>query len=72
MTADALAGILQNDQTLSEKYFHLSYQEMSAVIHTTTALVLNKAMQTLWPCGVNSDVSLLVTGTVPYMKGAAK
>jgi hypothetical protein len=41
-------GILKNIQTLSEKSFLLSCQEMYAVKHTTTALVFNEAMQTLW------------------------
>jgi hypothetical protein len=72
MIADAVAEILKNDETLSEKYFLLSCQETSAVNHTMTARVFNEAIQTLWPRGLKSDAMSPVTNTAPYMKEAAK
>jgi hypothetical protein len=54
-SANVVIGVLKNDQTLSQKSFHLSCKEMSAVNHTTLTRVFNEAMQTVWPDGVKLD-----------------
>lgn len=68
--ANVVSGVFKSDQMPSDKLFLLSSQEMSAVNHTTLACVLNEAMQTLSPDGVQYDMQLLVTDTV-YVKELA-
>jgi hypothetical protein len=56
----------EHHQTLSEKSFLLSCQQIHA------AHALNEAMHTLWPDGVKSDyVFLIITGAAPRKKKAA-
>jgi hypothetical protein len=53
-------------QTLSEKSFLLSCQQIHAVNNTAAAHAFNEAMQTLWPDGVKFDyVLLLITSAAP-------
>lgn len=53
--ANVVIGLLKNDQTLLEKLFLLSCQEMSAVNYTITH-VFSEAVQTLWPDGMKFDL----------------
>jgi hypothetical protein len=59
--------VLENDQTLLEKLFLLSRQEMSAVNYTTVAHVFSEAVQTLWPDGMKFDMLLLLKYTTTYV-----
>jgi hypothetical protein len=45
---------------------------MSAVNHTTVALVLSEAMQTMWTDGVKFDMFLIVTDAASYTKKPAE
>jgi hypothetical protein len=65
--ANVVIGLWKNGQTLVEKLFLLSYQEMSAVNYTKITHVFSEAEQTLWPDGMKFDVLLLVTYTTTYV-----
>jgi hypothetical protein len=58
--ADVFIGVLKSDQTLSEKPFLLSRQEMSTSNHTGAARVFSEAVQTVWPDGLTFDSLLLL------------
>jgi hypothetical protein len=58
--ANISIGILKNVQTLLEKQFLLSSQEISAVIYITIELVSNEAVHAIWPTGVKFDSVLLL------------
>jgi hypothetical protein len=51
--ANVVGGDLKNDQTLPDKYFLLSRQEVSGVNHTEIGRVLNDTVHTLWPMVLN-------------------